>query len=68
MSTDSFSTTCPYCKKDGGLLVVMATIIMGAPVRADGFDISESKTVDTQSEIVQCGHCKNAFPLSQVTL
>lgn len=65
---DSFKTACPYCKKDGGLLVVQATVIMGAPLRADGFDISKSKTVDTCSEIVRCGNCANAFPLSQVTL
>lgn len=67
MSADSFSTTCPYCKKDGDLQVVQATVIMSAPLHADGFDISESKTVDTRSEFVKCSHCTNAFPLSRIT-
>jgi hypothetical protein len=73
----SFSTICPKCKTDGKLHVVSCVLSasgtkikrMNAELSADGFEVpTTGDDASTEDEIVQCGHCKRRFPLSEVTL
>lgn len=53
-----FETKCPECGKDGCLVLLSATVYpRGVSICADGFDLWEAKSVDTEDEQVKCTEC-----------
>jgi len=64
----SFSTVCPYCKKEGQLYVVHFTANTAIHLSKDGFAVTDSKFFDTTDEVVHCKACDKEFSLAEVTL
>ena len=64
----SFSTVCPYCKKNGQLEVVGFSAVTCIPLSKDGFATTQASYFETSEEVVHCTACDKEFPLSEVTL
>jgi len=64
----SFSTVCPYCKKNGQLEVVGFSAVTCIPLSKDGFATTQAEFFETSEEVVHCTACDKKFPLSEVTL
>lgn len=65
----SYSTVCPYCKRDGELEIAGGLFITeGMRLTKDGFAFADAKRCDTEEEWVVCGACGERFSLAEVTL
>jgi len=61
-----YKTTCPVC--GGDLFVVEAKIYLNTRLEPHGFDIMDSKVLDTDDEVVRCGKCNRTFKLSELVI
>lgn len=54
------------CKCGGDLLVIEARVFFRVRLSPDGYDISETRHMETLEELVECEKCEARSPLQWV--